>query len=78
MKPAFWTMTALMAFGTASLPAARPDVVRDRVKPTVALRAEAFDLRDVRLLEGPFRHAMELDRRPFFMLLVGFELPLEP
>jgi DUF1680 family protein len=35
----------------------------DRVKvaPVVALKAEPFSLRDVRLLEGPFRHAMELD-----------------
>jgi len=35
----------------------------DKAAPAVALRAEPFRLRDVRLLEGPFRHAMELDRR---------------
>ena len=29
----------------------------------VPLRAWAFDLRDVRLLDGPFKHAQELDRR---------------
>jgi DUF1680 family protein len=63
MKLVFWTMIALMAFSAASFAAVPPEVVRDRVKPAVALRAEAFDLRDVRLLEGPFRHAMELDRR---------------
>jgi uncharacterized protein len=28
----------------------------------VPLKAQAFDLRDVRLLEGPFKHAMDLDR----------------
>jgi uncharacterized protein len=34
----------------------------DRVAPVVKFKAEPFPLRDVRLLEGPFRHAMELDR----------------
>jgi len=31
------------------------------VKPVVLLKARAFDLEDVRLLPGPFLHAMELD-----------------
>jgi DUF1680 family protein len=34
----------------------------ERVKPVVAMKAEAFDLKDVRLLESPFKHAQELDR----------------
>ena len=34
-----------------------------RVEPVVALQARAFRLEDVRLLEGPFQHAMELDRQ---------------
>ena len=29
----------------------------------VSLKAQAFDLRDVRLLDGPFQRAMELDRQ---------------
>jgi DUF1680 family protein len=33
-----------------------------RVASVVALQAEPFPLENVRLLEGPFRHAMELDR----------------
>ena len=33
------------------------------VSPVVPLRAEPFALQDVRLLDGPFKHAMELDRR---------------
>ncbi|MCX5670346.1 MAG: glycoside hydrolase family 127 protein [Planctomycetota bacterium] len=33
------------------------------VAPAVVLQAEPFPLEDVRLLEGPFKHAMELDRR---------------
>jgi DUF1680 family protein len=36
---------------------------RDKVKPVVPLRALPFDLEAVRLLPGPFRHAMELDER---------------
>ncbi len=32
-----------------------------KVVPVVALKAEPFPLQNVRLLEGPFQHAMELD-----------------
>ncbi len=32
-----------------------------RVRPAVSLKAEPFDLQQVRLLDGPFKHAMELD-----------------
>jgi DUF1680 family protein len=32
-----------------------------RVTPKIALKAEPFRLRDVRLLDGPFKHAMEMD-----------------
>jgi hypothetical protein len=39
-----------------------PPANKDRAAPVVALAAEPFPLPDVRLLEGPFRHAMELDR----------------
>jgi hypothetical protein len=35
---------------------------KDIVAPVVPLGAEPFDLEDVRLLDGPFNHAMELDR----------------
>jgi len=34
-----------------------------KVPPVVALQAEPFPLQDVRLLEGSFKHAMELDRQ---------------
>jgi DUF1680 family protein len=33
----------------------------DKVELTVKMKAQAFPLQEVRLLEGPFRHAMELD-----------------
>ncbi|MBM3492790.1 MAG: hypothetical protein FJX72_00490, partial [Armatimonadetes bacterium] len=36
---------------------------RPRVGPVVPLKAESFDLSEVRLLEGPFKHAMDLDVR---------------
>jgi hypothetical protein len=34
-----------------------------KVHNKVPLKAAAFDLRDVRLLDGPFRHALELDHQ---------------
>jgi hypothetical protein len=34
-----------------------------KVEPVIPLAARAFPLEDVRLLEGPFRHAQELDRK---------------
>ena len=38
------------------------DNAKIKVKPRTPFKAYAFDLRDVRLLSGPFKHAMELDR----------------
>jgi DUF1680 family protein len=35
---------------------------KDKVPAAVRLEARPFALRDVRLLDGPFRHAMDLDR----------------
>jgi DUF1680 family protein/beta-glucanase (GH16 family) len=37
--------------------------IQDKVKPVVPLKAIPFDLEDVRLLPGAFRHAMELDEK---------------
>src|SRR5690242_3344406 len=34
-----------------------------KVQPVVPLQALAFSLSDVRLLPGPFQHAMELDHK---------------
>ena len=36
---------------------------RLKAKLAVTLKAQPFDLKDVRLLDGPFKHAMELDHR---------------
>jgi len=36
---------------------------KDVVQPKVPFKAHAFRLEDVRLLEGPFQHAMELDEK---------------
>lgn len=38
-------------------------VATDRVTPAVAVKATPADLRDVRLLDGPFKDAMELNAR---------------
>ena len=42
-----------------------------QVQPVVPAQVVPFDLREVRLLEGPFRHAMELDRSYVLSLDVG-------
>jgi DUF1680 family protein len=34
-----------------------------KVQPVVPLKVHAFELEDVRLLDGPFKHAMELDEQ---------------
>ena len=34
-----------------------------KVEPAVPLKVHAFPLGDVRLLDGPFKHAMELDKQ---------------
>ncbi len=62
LRGAFWLFVIGAAVPAQSiLQAAVP--VQDRVKPVVPLRAVAFDLEDVRLLPGPFLHAMELDQK---------------
>ena len=43
--------------------AAVPQAMADRVRPKVALHAEPFEPEDVHLLDGPFKHAMELDHK---------------
>jgi DUF1680 family protein len=45
---------------------AQADALADsnsRVQAVIPMKARAFRLQDVRLLEGPFRHAMELDQQ---------------
>lgn len=57
-------MRVWAAVGAAILAAsagASPKSV-ERVKPVVTMKAEPFDLKNVRLLDGPFKHAQELDR----------------
>ena len=55
----FWMAASL---GQAAFCAGGAETGQARVAPVVALQAEPFPLQNVRLLEGPFRHAMELDR----------------
>jgi hypothetical protein len=55
----FWMAASL---GQAPFCAGGAETGQARVAPVVALQAEPFPLQNVRLLEGPFRHAMELDR----------------
>ncbi|MHB8899931.1 MAG: beta-L-arabinofuranosidase domain-containing protein, partial [Thermoguttaceae bacterium] len=62
------TMAGLVAAlamigGTASGDSLAKDGEKIRVAGVVPFQAYAFDLRQVRLLDGPFLHARELDRR---------------
>ena len=41
---------------------------RVKVAPVAPMKVQAFPLQDVRLLEGPFRQAMELDRQYLLLL----------
>ncbi|MHC4084279.1 MAG: beta-L-arabinofuranosidase domain-containing protein [Planctomycetota bacterium] len=50
---------------------AQADALNDsnsRVQAVIPLKARAFRLQDVRLLEGPFKHAMELDQKYLLLL----------
>ena len=53
----------LTAGRAAELAASRSTAIKEQVPPVVKLQAEPFGLPDVRLLDGPFKHAMELDRQ---------------
>ena len=63
------TLPAILAAAIAlaiATPTAHADALadgynKDKVKPAVAFQVRAFDLRDVRILDGAFKHAQELD-----------------
>lgn len=66
--PLQWVLLTIISIGSGAImhsdtparaaePAAPP-----KAGLKIALQAQPFDLRDVRLLDGPFRHAQELDR----------------
>ncbi len=59
---------ALAELALAGLPA--PTAAADAVAPVIPMPAAPFDLADVRLLDGPFKHAMELN--------AAYLLALEP
>ena len=64
----FWTVWGGLAVGTLVFaPQANADALSGadgklKAANKVPLKVSAFPLRDVRLLDGPFKHAMELDR----------------
>ncbi|MCU0872471.1 MAG: glycoside hydrolase family 127 protein [Pirellulaceae bacterium] len=62
------TVFSLMLACAAFTQSAHADALADsrskvKVAPVVPLQAQAFALQDVRLLDGPFQRAMELDRQ---------------
>ncbi len=57
----------MVVFSVAIVGCVRAD---DKIQPKIALKVLPFEARDVRLLEGPFQHAMDLDAK--------FLLSLEP
>src|SRR6266852_6546716 len=57
----------LLFMAASAANSARADALAEpnskiKLPPVVALQARAFPLSDVRLLDGPFKHAMELDQ----------------
>jgi hypothetical protein len=56
-------ISAALAIASQSCPgdAVSLGYTRDKVEPAVKLEVSAFPLEEVRLLDGPFRHAMDLD-----------------
>ena len=48
---------------------------KSKVEAVIPLKARAFPLQDVRLLEGPFKHAMDVDQRYLLALEVFQILP---
>ncbi|MGA2257249.1 MAG: beta-L-arabinofuranosidase domain-containing protein [Thermoguttaceae bacterium] len=62
------TLLPLLSGLAADSAARRVTESKEQVAPVVALQAEPFRLQDVRLLDGPFQHAMELDRKYLLLL----------
>jgi DUF1680 family protein len=67
MKPAHVLTVVALFFSATSSPAFADALVdggsKVKVSLAVPLKASAFPLQDVRLLDGPFKHAMELDEK---------------
>ena len=59
------TVLCILAAWTTRAPAQgfADDEAKLKVQPVVAARARSFPLQSVRLLDGPFKHAMELDEK---------------
>jgi DUF1680 family protein len=64
------TLALIVSASKSCAEAGNASTDKTKVPPVVALQAEPFPLQNVRLLDGPFRHAMELDR--------NYLLSLEP
>jgi DUF1680 family protein len=62
-KVVFAASVMVMALWLTVYSAAEGAANKDKVSPVVIPKAEPFALEDVRLLEGPFQHAMELDHK---------------
>ncbi|HEV2472367.1 MAG TPA: beta-L-arabinofuranosidase domain-containing protein, partial [Chthonomonadales bacterium] len=52
----------VMAIAAAACCAAQ-SIQKEKVTPIIPIKAEPFSLYDVRLLDGPFKHAMDLDHK---------------
>ncbi len=57
------TLCAVLLLAPARATASGQDRPTGKVSERIAPAVQAFDLRQVRLLPGPFQHAMELDRQ---------------
>ncbi len=59
-------LSLVLVFGFSALPISADELAdtgsKVKVQPVVPLKVHAFALEDVLLLDGPFKHAMELDK----------------
>src|SRR5437868_4456303 len=56
-------LSARIALTMTLAAALAPSRAAERVRPAAPMAAQPFPLTGVRLLDGPFKHAMELDHR---------------
>ena len=63
MRPIVSIVIAAAALGFSPVGSYAQENAKDKIKPKVSLKAQAFSLREVRLLDGPFLEAMLRDQK---------------
>ena len=61
-SPWIWLLLTIAPAGPLGADPLTENPAKIKIQPVIPLRVHAFALQDVRLLDGPFKHAMELDQ----------------